>query len=242
MSYITPTDIYNEGVDPTEFPAPVVQAAIDLWQEFIEHACGQWFESRAVEVLLDGTGCSTLWFQVPIVSLSKLWINGDFDNEFPIDNVTVYNGATGLRDDRKNPKIVLVGEGDVSFYSRPLYPNEIFAIGPMNQKIKGNFGYIDNGATPNRIKFALKKLVINNLGKLAEPGSGTGIDPIAALVNKEVTDGHSIEYASLWGSTGPKKLDYLDVVRDPVVNGILKMFKAPRVVKMVYSTVLDPEQ
>jgi hypothetical protein len=242
MSYITTADIYNEGVDPADYPAPDVQLQIDMWQEFIEHACGQWFEDRLVEFYIDGTGCNTLWFQVPVISIDELYVNDDFVTEYDLTKLVVYNGDTATRDDRKNPRIAIKTEDEDDFYSRPRYPYTIFARGKQNQKVKGHFGYLDNGATPERIKWILKKLVINHLGKLGDPGSGVGVDPLAALTKKEVTDGHSIEYAAIFGSGGvAKKLDYLDVVQDPVINGILKMFKAPRIVKMVYSTPTDPE-
>lgn len=242
MSYIIPQDIYDQGVVEADYPTTWVQPLIDLWQEFIDHATGQFFEERDLEFFIDGTGAMSLWFQVPIITLEELYLNDDFDNEIELDNVIVYNGTTSARDDRKNPRISLKGRNSENFYARPRYPYEIFTRGHLNQKVKGKFGFLDGGDTPERIKFIMKKLVIQNLGALGDPGSGIpGVDPLASLRKKEVTDGHSIEYASLFGSQGPKKLDFLDVVQDPIVNGILKMFKAPRVIKMVYSTATDPE-
>jgi len=238
MSYITPTDIYDEGIDPADYPAPDVQIQIDLWQEFIEAATKQWFEDRLVEFYIDGTGMESLWFQVPVISLDELYINGDFTNAVDLDAIAVYNRtpSDALKDDRKNPRISIKRSRDVdgTIYDQA-FLNRVFEKGHLNQKVKGHFGYLENGATPARIIYALKKLVINHLGKLGDPGSGPGVDPLAALKRREVTDGHSIEYASLWGSSGAKKTDWIDVVQDPVINGILKMFMAPRIVAVVYS-------
>jgi hypothetical protein len=240
VSYIAPADIYAEGIDPIEFPAPDVQVQIDLWQEFIEHATGQFFEDRTLDFYTDGTGMEILHFQVPIVSLDELYINSDFVNPFDLSNVEVYNRVPpdSSVDDRKNPKIAFKTTEGFDIYRRT--SSYLFARGKLNQRVIGHFGYLDNGDTPERIKWILKKLVINHLGKLGDPGSGAGTDPLAALLRKEVTDGHSIEYASLWGSSGPKKTDYLDVVQDPVINGFLKMFKAPRRVAMVFSDIIEP--
>lgn len=239
MSYIVPDDIYAEGILEADYPEDDVQALIDLWQEYIEHATGQFFEDKECVFRIDGSGCESLWFQVPIISLTSLYINSDFDNAIPLDEVEVYNRVppTAIEDDRKNPRISFIKDTSDIYRSIPL---RIFSRGHLNQKVSGHFGFVESeGETPARIKWILKKLVINNLGKLGDPGSGVGVDPMAGLKRSEATDGHSISYGSVFGGGGPKRTDFLDVVQDPVINGILRMFKAPRKIAMIYSDIVE---
>lgn len=234
MTYINTSDVYNEGIDPNDFPPGRVQSLIILWQQFIEKATGQFFESRSLDFKVDGPGTRILFLQVPIISISALYTNDDFDTAIDTDTYEAYNRTPydSTEDDRLNPRIVLVSSSGTSIFQPS--GSGIFVKGRMNQRLVGDFGYLENGDTPELIKRALLKLVVNTLAELGDPSSSP-VDPLAQFIKEEKTDGHMIKYASLFETVTPKRLDYLDIVGDAEVNGILKLFRAPRVVDMIYS-------
>src|SRR5262245_44357818 len=117
MAYATVADARTEGV-PTSIVDATVQAQINRWSQFIDKACRQWFESRAVTIDLDGNDSRLLHLPVPVITLTALYMNGDFDNAVDTDNYKVYSNQTAVRDDRRNPKIMLASAG-VGLFDTP---------------------------------------------------------------------------------------------------------------------------
>lgn len=215
-----------EGV-PSSISNARLLAAIQTWQTFVERACRQWFYPRAMTWDLDGSGTTLLQLPVPIVSLSALYLNGDFSTPVDPANYVAYTGrGGGTRDDRRNPRVKLV-TGETSIFEgvgpvrRRLF---VFSIGEKNQRLVGTFGYVEsNGEAPEPIKYVIRKLVVRNVKPMWASGGAAG--PAGPVVEEE-TDRHRRKWADatvaskVWSTTG-----------DPELDQILAMYKSPLVVK-----------
>lgn len=231
MPYITVDDVraagYTAGDDAD------VTAAILVWQEAIERFTRQWFESRELDITVDGTDSDTLHFPIPIIAVTALHLN-DGVEPLHASVYRVYNGRS-FPDDRKNPRIKLRSLHDhADIYTAPIISGQIkFLKGRQNQRVVGTFGYTEaDGSTPALIKRALTKLVIR---KLATP---MYIDPsvipptpppllTSGIVTEEWTDGHRLKYADSLTSK-PRRPDGMsEIIDDAEIRGILKMYRAP---------------
>lgn len=227
MGYVTVAEVRAEGVpgDAThEVTDARVQAAINLWSQVVERLCRQWFESRALTVLMDGNGADTLWLPVPVISLSALYVNGDFTTVLDPLYYEVFNSRT-VPDDRKNPKVQLKHEKRDLFEKVLWDEYPIFTKGQRNQKLVGNFGFTEpDGTTPLLIKRAVLKLISKSLSAMY--AGWPALPPSGGPVSKETTDGHSIEYAiSTTASSG-----LMGLTGDPEIVQIIRMYSAPTTV------------
>jgi hypothetical protein len=232
--YITVADVRAAGLPDTVVGDDAVTAAILLWQDVIERYCRQWFEPRDLDLRIDGTDSDTLHLGIPIIEVEELYMN---DGTTPIDSTLykVYNNRSGYPDDRKNPRIKLRSMYDYAdIFTAPIMAGQLkFRKGRQNQRIVGTFGYTEADDTaPLAIKRALTKLVIR---KATQPMYiAPGVVPPApppllssSIVTEEWTDGHRIVYANNVASS-PRRADNMsEVIDDPEVRGILKLYRAP---------------
>ncbi|MGD9749388.1 MAG: hypothetical protein AB7W59_00170 [Acidimicrobiia bacterium] len=232
-AYITVADIRAAGLtDDTTYPDAAVTAAIDLWQQVLERACRQWFDSRNLTLKLDGTDSDTLHVGIPIISLEYLKIN-DHPDELNPSYYRVYNGRS-YPDDRRNPRIKLRSLSEVSdIYSAPLDSHMLrFRKGRHNQEVKGDFGFVeDDGSTPLPIKRALTKLVIEKLvNPIPIPGAVPPVPPppiVAGALLEEWTDGHRVKYADVFKFTESRPSPYLGITQDQEILTIIRLYRAP---------------
>lgn len=174
VEYITTQDLNLEGagIFGQDMEARATRR-IQYWSATVDRICRQWFESRAVDLLVDGTGTATLWLPFPIITCTALYVNDVFTTALDSTYYKVYNRNNGAVDDRRNPKITLHPSGS-DLYAR-LLSRGIFTRGDQNQKISGTFGFVDlDGNTPAEIKRAVTKLVMKDLAPL---GGATGTEP-----------------------------------------------------------------
>jgi len=226
-TYIGVQDVRDAGLSQADYPDSDVLASIELWQQFLERACRQWFIPRIKVFSVDGNDSDTLHFGVPIVSIEYLKINDRTDELSP----TLYRVYSGndLPDNRKNPCIKLVGPSwNRDIFLAPIVSGQFrFLKGRQNQEIKGIFGYIEpDGSVPGLVKRALLKLVIEKL--TCPPGGSASPTPPSVLgfVLEEKTDGHSIRYGSV-GEFEKRKLAFSGITQDPEVLDIIKLYRAP---------------
>ena len=225
MSYITIADV--RAADPTgggytDFSDAQIQLSIDNWQSFIETHTRRFFESRNLELNLDGEGGRILHLPIPIISLEKLQVNRSGQDE-DLNYIAVYNGRGMPRDDRDNPKIAIIADLGDNIYTGRLYGALTFKRGYQNQYLKGDFGYTESDdSTPSRIKWALLRLVCRELD--------TALDPLTPItppgtVTKEVTDGHSIQ----WGTTssGGGGIATESLTGDKDIDQVIMDYRAP---------------
>jgi hypothetical protein len=228
-------DLRNEGLTISA-GSPEEDRALELiktFQSWVEQLTGTWFIPRQITLELDGRGTKLLQLSQPIISVTNLWINGEFATASALVDGTDFvaytrRGGEEGRDDRRNPRIKLISD-DTSVFSGtgPLRRRtSIFEIGEQNQRIEGTFGFVDpDGCVPPPLKYALKKLVIRAWPKLGLGGGGGGGFPGGPIIEEE-TDRHRRKYADPFAGT---KLH--SKTGDLEVDMILSGFKRPLVVR-----------
>lgn len=180
-------------------------------QNYIDGRCRQWFEPRAQEMLVDGGGGKSLHLSIPIISLRQLFVN-DNPDPCPVGLYRVYSGRGNSPDDRRNPRVRLIGD---------VWANR-FAYGAQNQKLVGTFGFVEpDGSTPERIRYAMMRLVQKNgRSPSGVPTSGS----VGPLAKKQVDKGAEWYFAP-WASTS--KTGQIPIVGDAEIDGILNNYRAP---------------
>lgn len=229
MAYITVEDVRATGLSVETADDDAVAAALEMWQAFLERACRQWFEPRDLTLDIDGTDSDTLHFGVPIISIAELRLNGSSTAL----EATMYKAYVGKSypDDRKNPRIKLVGDDFRDIYTAPLSEGRLkFRKGRQNQHVVGSFGYVeDDGSTPALIKRALLKLVIEKLTTPVynDPNSPTPPPPplIGGALKEEWTDGHRFVYNT--PSIAERKSGLTGITQDQEILDIIRLYRAP---------------
>ncbi len=223
MGYVTVAEARAEGI-PTPPSDVKLQTAIDEWSAFVDKACRQWFDSRSLTIYLDGTDCDSLWLPIPIITLTQLFVNGDFTNAVDLALYNIHN-ARDIPDDRTNPRVTVNRPSDVAdLFTRVVFGEAVrFLKGNRNQKLVGTFGFTDaGGVTPPAIKRAVMKLISKSLSPLYAGGLGS-TPLVPGPVKSEKTDGHSIEY----GISGSGATGFLAITGDAEVDAILRLYRAP---------------
>lgn len=224
--YITVQDVRDAGIDATIASNTEIETQLNINQQFIDRATRQWFDSRALTLVLDGNTSDTLYLPVPIISVSSLAIN-DSENVLDPDRYRVYNGRD-LPDDRWNPRIKL-RRGSVHLFQDPFRSDHppLFRKGRHNQTVVGEFGFTEaDGGTPELIKRCLLLLVIE---KLANPPFGSSAPGVArgpvGNVLRETTDGHTVQFTFV--KFGDTRAGWSGYTMNREVHIILGMYKAP---------------
>lgn len=230
-AYVTVQEVRAEGA-PAAISNSRISAAINRWQQFIERACRQFFDVRSATVELDGNDTDTLFMNVPIVTVTGLYINSDFTNVLPADRYVAFTQRGPVEDDRRNPKIKILRTGRFFDSPRNFSGPPAFLKGVRNQRIVGTFGFTEpDGSTPLLIKRALIKLVLKELalsgstGLMAEVTAEPG--PAGAVV-RELTDGHEIDYAD--HTFAPDRVGLSIVTQDAEITAILDLYRGPIIV------------
>jgi hypothetical protein len=232
VSYVTVQQVRDAGLTVAMIPDDAdVQAAIDLWQAFIERATRQWFEERPATLDVDGTDSDTIHFPVPVISVSAVYLNNSAD-ALDTSYYRVYNNRTAYPDDRKNPRLKLIGpDSHRDIFNQPLMFGSLrFRKGRQNQRIIGTWGYTEeDGSVPLLIQRALIKLVIEKIGPIIPGPAGPGVPPVVptGLLVEERTDDHSRKWQAAGGSTKARPGGLLGITNDPEVLRIIQLYKAP---------------
>jgi hypothetical protein len=203
--YVELADIRAEGIDVATLSDARATFLSEGWQAFIEARTGNWFESRTKTMLFDGDGSRLIHFPVPIISVTSLYVNDEFTTALDATYYVVYNRY--FPDDRKNPRIKLKKSTD-DFFS---VSAGVFEVGDQNQKVIGDFGYVEEGgSTP----FMIERAIMTLIGMSMEYLSDGDLDILrGGRVTEEVTDRHRVRFANLykelgqWNSTGIADVD-----------------------------------
>lgn len=220
--YIDVAAVRDAGVTEAMASNVRVSTLIETWQMFVDRVTGQWFRPRSLTLDLDGNGTTLLQLSVPIIELTDLYVNGDFDTPLAATAFVAYAGRGGTeRDDRRNPRVKLVaGDSDVFAGVGPYeHGGTVFEVGEQNQRLVGTFGFVEPGAgmeVPAPIRYALTKLVVRSCSNGMLGGSAAG--PIV----EEETDRHRRRYSDQAATAR-----ILSATGDPEVDQILAMYKAP---------------
>ncbi|NSW82530.1 MAG: hypothetical protein HPY90_04515 [Syntrophothermus sp.] len=199
MAYCTVQDIREEGITAERATDTRLALLIDLATAYIDGITRQWFEPRAVTIMVDGTGGQTIFLPIFAIEVAAVTVDG-----LAVTDFKVYNRF--FPDDRRNPKI----------YREAGWPR-----GRQNVVIAGTWGFVDKVGTeyqtPALIKQAAKRLVIRELPLLGD--SEGQEDRKRSRIVSETTDGHSYTLERLVGT--------LDLTGDPDIDRVLALFRAP---------------
>lgn len=219
--YATLEDVRALGVTEEMATDEEVIDWIEIACLAIDESTGQFFESREMTMLLDGSGGNTLHIDVPIIELASVSLNGD-DEETPLEYIEIYNNCGASRpDDRKNPRI-----------SWKAYDG-IFYRSSRNQKLVGRFGYVEpDFTTPKLIQKIAAKLAaiyaVNKEGPTDWKGGQQNQKLIAGPITKELTDGHYIAYSDKVGEQLAAKVTNSGLLTtDPFIQGVIRKFMRP---------------
>jgi hypothetical protein len=216
-NYVTVADVLAEGVPATTDPAKI-DRRIDKWELLTEQLTGQVFRIISPgELIFDGNDTSVLHFNLPIVAVASLKINGETTALDP----TFYRAHIGRgfpQDDRRNPKIVLSSDRGGTIYNTP---GKRFYAG-AEQRVTATWGFVEtDDSTPKPIKDVIVQLVILDLdGYFVRFGSDSGSRPTTS-VRRERTDGHEIEYM---GTTDPR-VTWMSLPQE--ISDVLSAYRAP---------------
>lgn len=174
--YITIQKVRDEGVTVAIAADSKVSDYIKTWQAILERVCRQWFESRTLTLNINGNDSDTLFFGVPIISITSLKING---STTALDS-TLYKvySANGVLNDKKNPKISLIGPDSYrDIFAAPVIMGRLrFRKGRQNQEVKGAFGYIETDVVAQgAIRFVTKAELINGETFVLDDGANPAV-------------------------------------------------------------------
>lgn len=223
MAYIELADLSDEGAAVMDAVGKKrAEKFIRLACAYFDKVTGQWFDDRQFKsdapLLLDGTGTSTLYLGVPIISIESILIDGE---EIDQAGVRIYNRR--FPDDRGNPKLVRLSRFGCQSDYGPVWPK-----GHQNIGLVGHFGYLDWAAdnsrvTPEPVKRAVLKLAMRELPKL---GTGDGmLERKIANAKSETTDGHSYTLADI-ALTGA-------LTGDSEIDNVIAAYRAPLICEVL---------
>lgn len=205
-NYVTVDDIRAEGVDAGDFPDALVNRRIAKWEDIAERLTRNVFRVLDPgELIFDGNNQHRLHFNLALVEVTELKINGD-DTALPTDEYRAFVGKQKPQDDRGNPKIELLGAGIPSGQAVPSPwsgGGSIFKRG-LDQKITAKWGHVDpdpvtpgSYITPPAVKESIIALVIHDLRGYFEQYYQGVNKPMGAPVNRERTDDHEVQWAAM---------------------------------------------
>jgi len=213
---ITLQDVRDEGVTISDADDARVTYLIGLAKQYITIATGGGlFTKETLTFNMDGSGARTLFLPVPVVSLTSIKIDGTvLDSTLYV----VYNRIGPPYDDRYNPKIVMKGSpeytyyGDKYFVRRKEYDDPLFPKGQQNIELAGDFGFVEdsNGTVCAPIKQAALALVIREV-KLLTDDDRKGEQRQDRVVSESIGD-YSYSLSELAKSGGPTGDSYIDQI------------------------------
>lgn len=225
MGYVTVEEMRAEGVTTQMCADERLQGIIDTWSQFIDQRTRQWFDSRDLDITLDGNDTPILHLGVPIISLTELYING---STTPADPSTykVYSSNT-IPDDRRNPKVRLLTQRRTLFDVPGI---GLAGRGPMfakgqKQRLVGSFGFVEGEGEATTPPMLIKRAVTKMVAKNVTPLLSGGVLSRPSVVMSESTDGHSITYG-MPTSLGIKP-GSVGITGDVEVEQIISMYRAP---------------
>lgn len=164
---------------------------IQLAMAKIDRDTGQFFNLRSGIFQIEGSNSPILFFNVPIIEIRELKINGtdqvliegrDYD-------FLALKGRIQPQDDRWNPRIKLNTRTDNIFSG--VFTNRIFLKDTFTE-IDGDFGFLEpDGSTPPLIKRAAQILVIE---EIENPISSSASNPTTGSLKRLKIDLHEQEF------------------------------------------------
>lgn len=220
-NYATVSDVRGEGVG-SEYTDTRINSRIDKWEQIIEQLTGQiFYVSSPGELVFDGNDATLMHFNIPIVTLNSIKVNGG-SVALASDEFRAFTGRAQPQDDRRNPKIQLTPVRS-SIY-RDI--SAVFIKG-LDQLIDADWGFVEDDGlggyrAPLPIKHAIIELVTLDLQDYFTKSTTGGTALPLTSVRRERTDGHEIEYQQVtdarvvWSMLPSGIVDTLALYRRPM--------------------------
>ena len=205
-TYISPNRVRAEGIDSTELPDARLLVLIARVQQHIERVARQPFRPIPLTLAIDGSGSTLMSLAVPIIGIESLKVN-HATQAMDTTAYRVYFTSTtdvdpgwGVKDYRRNPKIVMANEFTPSpFSTGGIFGAARFAPGAQPHEVIGTFGFLErDGTTPALITQAALLLILANT-PLLEAGAGGSAAPGGPVISDR-TDRHEVKFAAPAGS------------------------------------------
>lgn len=218
--YILTADV-KLATDVGSLTTTQIEAKIDKWMQYFDSKTRNWFNERDVTANIEGNNTSILHFNVPILSITSIKLNGSSDI-FDVSNYEVFNNNS-QPDDRKNPRIKLYSGAVPTIFQR--INTGIFLRGTRSEII-GKFGFLEpDGTTPLMVQDAIMLLVVNEIKNPIDSQIQTGLGGINQQVRREKTDGHEKEFFE------NKRLSGVSSTGFRQVDEAIRMYKAPGTIR-----------
>jgi hypothetical protein len=226
IGYCYVSDLRAEGV-PSTYPDDRLVRAIDLASREIDRLTGRFFEPRALEFYLDGSGGAQMFLEQPIIAVEEIGID---DVTADLLDFAVYNRHLTQNlldpDDRANPRIVITQPRPETVYWRNVYGRRVFPQGEQNVRVKGVFGFTEydgtsQGRTPAAIRYAATLLSMRFVeGRWgSQTGeAGSGIVASVRTRDQQITYGNPAQLGRI--GAGP-------LTGDPEIDRILLAHRRP---------------
>lgn len=212
FTYITPEDLYCEGVPRDVFDVEFLTKRIKKAKDYVERLTCQWFEPRTLTLLMDGTGHRLLDMPYSIIDVEKIEfkINNDGGwDDVNLNNFSVYD-LLKLLENRDYPRIKISELLDSSIFTRT-FIRDRFPEGTQNIRITGRFGYVEQDlTTPEPIKDVMIMLVRGLLAPIG--GSKSRKKFRGNRLLGETSDGHSYRLSQSMAAgvlTGDPQIDQI---------------------------------
>lgn len=228
--YALLSDLRNEGINSTTLADARALYLIGLASRQVERYTHRFFEPMAREFSYDGSAGQTLFFELPIILLSEVSIDGQGvdASSYQVYNRHLRQSLTNP-DDRDNPRITFSRQTrlltQTSWDDRPFVNKQVWWPGAQNVTVSGLFGYTDPdptcqvGVTPEDIKRVTIMLVQR---QLALAGSGDLSDVSVGPITSIRTRDQSVTYGAKAGVSGAGGF-----TGDTAIDDILALYSAP---------------
>ena len=228
--YCTVDDLRAEDVTEDDADDLRLLEVIAQSSQFVDMACGYFFEPRFLDLSLSGRGHNRLFLNMPIVAIESVKVVSEFiPFETAPEETIVYVFNRHLRqglfspDDRRNPKVELGSRfNPYRSTTQRTYGAVSFPRGRQNVLVKGMFGYTDpdgssTGGTPKAIRDVTMRLVMRGV----PPVGSEDADDIAwrSRLKSESTAGQSYRL----GGIGDGSYEYM--TGDPEIDRTLAHYR-----------------
>lgn len=225
-SYVLVSDMREQRFTTTKYADELVLKRIREASLRFDRFTGRWFEPRAVESRIDGSGRPDMLLEHPIVGIESVSIFGEggidpisyrVSNDLYVPKLEFFATLTGL-------------QGPYQSLAYPISANHltarVWSRGTQNVTVSGVFGYLENGDTPEDVRRAVKLLAAREL-----TGMASGSDRFDAQNRHRVTsertreqsytlsDGSRGTSSGMGGSTAYTGDPEIDVVIEQYARG-----------------------
>ena len=224
-TYLTPTQVRNEGLDATELSDTRLESLILQSQMLVERITQNVYRPVFHTARISGHNSDTLFLDMAIIGIEEIRINNS-ETALSTNSLAIAFSRTDLDhlflqkpDYRRNPQIGF--QRDVDFFARVAgrMPRGGFDSQMLAQKILGVFGFLESdGTVPQPIQEAMLRLVFVNAPLIDPDNSPIPAGPLIGLG----VDRHTETYQITTGTNIRNS-----ITRTRLIDELLRAYKSP---------------